>query len=40
MEQNFYENYYWQDDKIRLRLWLPEDAAQSRPMIMTATVCP
>lgn len=25
MEQNIYKNYYWQDDKIRLRAMLPED---------------
>ena len=22
---NIYDNYYWQDDKIRLRLWEPKD---------------
>jgi RimJ/RimL family protein N-acetyltransferase len=29
MEQDIYQNYYWQDDKIRLRLWQPKDDASS-----------
>jgi len=26
MNENMYDNYYWQNDKVRLRLWLPKDA--------------
>lgn len=29
MPDNVYANYYWQNDKVRLRLWLPEDAEYS-----------
>lgn len=25
MKKDIYENYYWQNDKIRLRLWEPKD---------------
>lgn len=26
MTDSIYANYYWQNDKVRLRLWLPDDA--------------
>lgn len=26
---NMHDNYYWQNDKVRLRLWLPKDAEYS-----------
>ncbi len=26
MDENTYNNYYWRNDKVRLRLWLPKDA--------------
>ena len=26
VDENTYSNYYWRNDKVRLRLWLPKDA--------------
>jgi RimJ/RimL family protein N-acetyltransferase len=29
IKEDIYENYYWQNDKIRLRLWEPKDYEES-----------